>query len=95
MQKPVQNDMLPTAPGLFASLLLAKSSGGFVHVRAQCPSCPHLAHIVRPKSLRFEKRLGAPVFIGRWCVVVTEVLVLSVIAFGPGLSAPVLGGSGL
>jgi hypothetical protein len=47
MQKPVQKDMLPTALGLFANLRLAKSSGGFVHERAQCPSCPHLAHMVR------------------------------------------------
>ena len=69
-----------------------------MHDRAQCPSCPHLAHIVREYSFRFEKRLGAPVLWKRRCWPEDggpDVLFLSVIAFGPGLFAPVLGGGGL
>ena len=69
-----------------------------MHDRAQCPSCPHLAHIVREYSFRFEKRLGAPVFWERRCWPEgggPDVLFLSVIAFGPGLFAPVLGGCGV
>ena len=54
--------MLPMAPDLPAILRLAYSSGGFVHSLAQCPFCPHLAHMVREYSFRLEKRLGAQVF---------------------------------
>ena len=66
--------------------------------RAKCPSTPHLAHIVREYSFRFEKRLGAPVL---WKRRLPEGgggpddLFPFVIAFGPGLFAPVLGGCGL
>ena len=61
---------------------LPLSSGGLVHVRAQCPFCPHLAHFVR--SIRevlyislgravLKRRKGFFVFEFRW--------LLSVIAF--------------
>ena len=36
-----------------------------MHVRAQCPPCPHLAQIVLLYRLLFENLFGAPVFMGR------------------------------
>ena len=97
-QNAVQKEMLPRALGGFP-LLFAKSSGGFVHVRAQCPSLPHLAHTVRAKSLFFENRFGAPVLIGRRFWFPPEVapgFFPLVIAFMPVLllPAPVFGGRG-
>ena len=91
--------MLPIALDLLAILRLAKSSGGFVQDRAQCPSLPHLAQIVREKSFRFEKRFGPPVLWKRRFVVVVVVdaddLFPFVIAFGVGLLPFALGGCGL
>ena len=46
-------------------LRLPLSSGSFVQLRAQCPVCPHLAHLVRLIRNFFVHFLGLAVFRGK------------------------------